>query len=78
MSQKNPFRGILKWAGAVLLWCVYALAIGGMTTHSGPAYLMPALLLLPIVIVLLCWLYIQGPQQIGRSIGRRFKRQTLD
>ena len=39
MSQKNSLRGMLKWAGPVLLWCVYALAVGVMTTHSGPRFL---------------------------------------
>ncbi len=65
MTASKRLRTIMKWAGAVVLWWVYAVAVAVMTGHSGPAYLMPCLMLLPIVVALLCWLYVRGPRQTG-------------
>jgi uncharacterized membrane protein YhdT len=63
VGRHKRLNTVLKWAGFVILWLIYAVAVAVMTGEPGPFWLMLSLQLLPIVVVLLCWLYVRGPRE---------------
>jgi hypothetical protein len=69
LNRHKRLRLILYWLGALVGWYVYAVAVSAMAGHSlrFPIYLL--LLILPILVALVCWIYLLGPANLRRKIS---------
>jgi hypothetical protein len=80
MNRHKRSRRILYWLSAVVGWYVYAFTVWVvmlMTGYSFSAPIQVLLLVLPIVVAFLCWIYVEGPANISRKIGEAAKALFL-
>ena len=63
----------MQWVGALLGYYVYAIIVAVLTVNFGRSLLLPILLVLPILVALAGWVYVQGSAELVKKFSVRIK-----